>query len=90
MAVCTSWTEFTALLDKKFILLSPFCGRPECEDKIKNESAREDPGEQGQAAMGAKTLCIPLVQPEQELPKKCILPACQSEAEAFALFGRSY
>lgn len=88
-------------------MLSPFCGGIECEEKIKDESAREDPGlnftyhcgkslffsfqgEVGQAAMGAKTLCIPLEQPKHELPNQCIRPACKETAKFFALFGRSY
>ncbi|KAI6174857.1 Bifunctional glutamate/proline--tRNA ligase [Aphelenchoides bicaudatus] len=90
MAVCTDWDEFVSRLDDKFILLSPFCGNPSCEEKIKDDSAREDPGELGQSAMGAKTLCIPLEQPDQELPSQCINPACKDKAKAFALFGRSY
>jgi prolyl-tRNA synthetase family I len=90
MKVCTDWTEFCNLLDKKFILLSPYCGSVNCEDQIKKESAREDPGELGQAAMGAKTLCIPLEQPKEKLPSQCIRPACNENARSFALFGRSY
>lgn len=90
MKVCTDWDEFYKLLDDKFILLSPFCGGIACEDKIKEKSAREDPSEAGKSSMGAKTLCIPLKQPEQELPTQCILPSCKDKAKAFALFGRSY
>lgn len=90
MKVTTSWDEFYKLLDDKFILLSPFCGGIKCEEQIKDDSAREDPGELGQAAMGAKTLCIPLDQPKEELPTQCIRPACKDQAKFYALFGRSY
>lgn len=83
------FAEFKNLLDKKFILLSPFCGAVECEDMIKKDSAREEV-EDGAAAMGAKTLCIPLEQPAVELPEKCIHPSCTRKARFFALFGRSY
>lgn len=40
--------------------------------------------------MGAKTLCIPLDQPKDVLPEKCIYPECTEKAKFFALFGRSY
>lgn len=63
--ITNEWNEFKDLLDQKYILLSPFCGKIECEDLIKNESARETTGEIGTAAMGAKTLCIPLQQVSQ-------------------------
>ncbi|CAI5446164.1 unnamed protein product [Caenorhabditis angaria] len=79
--------EFKKLLDEKCIILSPFCGLPECEEEIKKASTRED-GEGAQ--MGAKTLCIPLEQPKQELPSKCLFPGCSHAPKFFALFGRSY
>ena len=83
----TDIEEFKKHLDEKCIILSPFCGLAECEEKIKNASTRED-GEGAQ--MGAKTLCIPLEQPKQQLPSKCLFPSCTEKAKAFALFGRSY
>lgn len=60
--MCMEWREFKDLLDNKFILLVPFCGRIECEDAIKKDSAREESIEPGASAMGAKSLCIPLEQ----------------------------
>lgn len=59
---CSNWADFNKLLDKKNLLLSPFCGQQTCEDTIKANSAREEPAESGTSAMGAKTLCIPLNQ----------------------------
>ncbi|OAD62174.1 Bifunctional glutamate/proline--tRNA ligase [Eufriesea mexicana] len=35
-----NWNEFCSYLDKKNILLSPFCGESSCEDNIKDDSAR--------------------------------------------------
>jgi hypothetical protein len=90
LKVTTDWNEFYQLLDKKFILLAPFCGGIICEEQIKEESAREDQGEIGQSLMGAKTLCIPLEQPDQKCPSQCIRRLCTDEAKIFALFGRSY
>lgn len=74
------------------ILLSPFCGGVDCEGKIKEQSTREETGdvEQGTALMGARTLCIPLEQPKEKLPDKCINPECNQKTNFFALFGRSY
>lgn len=43
--VCLDWAQFTPFLDKKHILLSPFCGLPECEEKIKEESKRKGPAD---------------------------------------------
>ena len=91
--VTHDWDEFIRLLNQKFILLSPFCGEPNCEDNIKAASALDDPAaaaEAGIAAMGAKTLCIPLEQPDAELGSKCICPKCDGPPKFFALFGRSY
>uniref|UniRef100_A0A8R1IKK5 ProRS-C_1 domain-containing protein n=1 Tax=Caenorhabditis japonica TaxID=281687 RepID=A0A8R1IKK5_CAEJA len=79
--------EFKKLLDEKFIILAPFCGGVDCEEDIKKATTRED-GDGAQ--MGAKTLCIPLEQPKQELPSKCLYPSCTEAAKFFALFGRSY
>ncbi|EPB73524.1 proline--tRNA ligase [Ancylostoma ceylanicum] len=89
MKVCYDFEEFKQLLDEKFILLSPFCGEIACEDEIKKASTRDD-AEAGAAQMGAKTLCIPLEQPKETLPEKCLFPACKNKAKFFALFGRSY
>ncbi|TGZ49279.1 Uncharacterized protein DBV15_03110 [Temnothorax longispinosus] len=60
-----NWDEFKLELDKKNLLLSPFCGEPECEDNIKQQSARLNMMD-GTVTMGAKSLCIPL---EPELTK---------------------
>ncbi|KAI1729747.1 utp14 protein [Ditylenchus destructor] len=85
--ICLEWEQFGPLLDDKNIILSPFCGGMECEDKIKEQSARAEPSaEKGTALMGAKTLCIPLEQPtEVQLPEKCIRPDCEQKAKFFAL-----
>lgn len=34
------WQDFCTELNKKNLLLSPFCGEPSCEDNIKADSAR--------------------------------------------------
>ncbi|PAV74364.1 hypothetical protein WR25_07926 [Diploscapter pachys] len=82
--------EFNKLLNDKCIILAPFCGEPSCEDEIKKASTRDEVDGSGQAQMGAKTLCIPLEQPKEALPDKCLLPSCSNKPKFFALFGRSY
>jgi len=37
---CKDWSDFCAQLDKRNIILAPFCGSIPCEDYIKQESAR--------------------------------------------------
>uniref|UniRef100_A0A1L8DRV9 Bifunctional glutamate/proline--tRNA ligase n=1 Tax=Nyssomyia neivai TaxID=330878 RepID=A0A1L8DRV9_9DIPT len=88
-----NWDEFVKLLDAKNIILSPFCGNSQCEDKIKDESQRQNAEfvEPGAPSMGAKTLCIPFEQPEKlKDADKCINPECKLKPMAFTLFGRSY
>lgn len=89
-----TWNEFCSELNKKNMLLSPFCGELSCEDNIKADSAREDTGEEpGALSMGAKSLCIPFEQPTSPTPlnkQKCIHLNCQNEPKFYTLFGRSY
>ena len=52
---------------------------------------RDDGGEPGAPAMGAKSLCIPLEQPRQlEADTACIYPGCCNKPKFYCLFGRSY
>lgn len=51
------------------------------EDDVRKRSATAD-------AMGAKTLCIPLEQPELPPGTKCF--ASGKDAKNWALWGRSY
>jgi hypothetical protein len=44
--ICLDWDQFTPLLNQKMLLLSPFCGHPECEKRIKDQSTREEPVEE--------------------------------------------
>lgn len=62
MKICLKWEEFASLLDGKNIILSPFCGGIKCEERIKEQSTRDDISgtdleNQGVSQMGAKTLC---------------------------------
>ncbi|XP_018579674.1 bifunctional glutamate/proline--tRNA ligase [Anoplophora glabripennis] len=87
----TDWSQFGPSLDKKNIILAPFCGDNECEDKIKNDSTRDEGVEPGAPSMGAKSLCIPLEQPATiKENDKCIHPDCTRKPQFYTLFGRSY
>ncbi|KAI4469093.1 prolyl-trna synthetase [Holotrichia oblita] len=90
--VTTQWSEFVSALDKKNIIVSPFCGQIPCEDNIKKDSTRDDADADPNApSMGAKSLCIPDEQPAPiKDSDKCIHPACKNKPLFYALFGRSY
>ncbi|XP_071147744.1 bifunctional glutamate/proline--tRNA ligase-like isoform X2 [Mytilus edulis] len=90
-AVSHDWGDFCLKLDQRKIIQAPFCGRVECEESIKKDSARDNVAEEGQPAMGAKGLCIPFKQPKQLKPDtKCIHPNCLEIGKHYTLFGRSY
>lgn len=38
--VVKDWAGFLNGLDNSCIMLAPFCGEPDCEDRIKKDSAR--------------------------------------------------
>lgn len=94
----TSWDDFVPALDNKSVCLIPHCLGGECEDEIKELSARknETAGEAHDArapSMGAKSLCIPYEQPAEGIVEgetKCLNPNCQAKAKKWVLFGRSY
>ncbi|KAJ5102079.1 hypothetical protein NUU61_004301 [Penicillium alfredii] len=94
----TNWDDFVPALNEKNICVIPHCLTEECEDQIKDLSARkaeEDSGEPQDAkapSMGAKSLCIPFDQPEGLEPgvTKCTNPHCNRLAEKWCMFGRSY
>ncbi len=91
----TDWKDFVPTLDKKNVILIPWCNTSPCEDAIKDRSARQvetdEPIDDRAPSMGAKSLCIPLEQPEPEdetKKRKCV--QCGADATCWALFGRSY
>lgn len=92
MVFCTDWSAFCDNLENKNIIQAPFCGREECEDRIKDESAKTDVQADAQApAMGAKSLCIPFSPIRALSPgDKCIHPSCSVKPQFITLFGRSY
>ncbi|KAF2083926.1 prolyl-tRNA synthetase [Saccharata proteae CBS 121410] len=94
--VVTEWNEFVPALDNKCVCLIPHCLGGECEDEIKELSARknesnEEAHDARAPSMGAKSLCIPYEQPEQSVEgKDCLNPNCKAKAQKWVMFGRSY
>ncbi|KAM3160066.1 Prolyl-tRNA synthetase [Lachancea thermotolerans] len=91
--IVEEWKDFVPALNKKNVILAPWCGVTECEEDIKDSSAKKDDGEEFEAdekapSMGAKTLCIPFEQPELKEGQKCI--RCDKKAIQYCMFGRSY
>ncbi|GET87837.1 prolyl-tRNA synthetase, putative [Leishmania tarentolae] len=94
----TEWAEFVPTLNRKCLILAPWCGAMECEDQVKKDSAEESKAAQAQEtredarapSMGAKTLCIPFEQPEPVEGHTCICKGCTKPATTWVLFGRSY
>jgi prolyl-tRNA synthetase len=87
------WKDFVPTLNQKNVILAPWCGDSECEDDIKDSSAKKDDGEDEEVdekapSMGAKSLCIPFAQPELKQGQKCV--RCDKAAVTYCMFGRSY
>ena len=92
------WKDFQPALDSKNVCLIPHCLTEECEDKVKELSARKQEGDdtpedERAPSMGAKSLCIPFEQPKEGIEKgvtDCINPECKRKAEAWCLFGSEF
>ncbi|KAJ2554897.1 hypothetical protein EV175_002435 [Coemansia sp. RSA 1933] len=90
------WEDFVPTLNNKCLVLTPWCERSDCEDQIKDRSARDvqgdEPEDEKAPSMGAKSLCLPFKQPQENpiVPgtTKCV--QCGQDAKRYALFGRSY
>ena len=76
---CSVWTAHTPLLPHR-------CDEVEVEKLVKVDSTGLDAN--GVALMGAKTLCLPLEQPELPPGTKCFKTG--KPAKNWALWGRSY
>ena len=84
------WEDFVPALDRKHMVLVPWCNSIPCEEEIKAKSTKQadeivDPN---LPSMGAKSLCNPLKQPALKKGTKCII--CGQDAVIYGLFGRSY
>lgn len=91
--IVNEWKDFVPNLNKKNVIIAPWCGVMECEEDIKESSAKKDDGEEitvdeKAPSMGAKSLCIPFEQPELKEGQKCV--KCGRPAINYTMFGRSY
>ncbi|EGV63564.1 prolyl-tRNA synthetase [Yamadazyma tenuis] len=91
--IVNEWKDFVPTLNAKNVILSPWCGDADCEDDIKDSSAKKDDGEDEEVdekapSMGAKSLCIPKEQPTLKEGQKCV--KCDRAAVNYCMFGRSY
>lgn len=95
--IITKWEEVLPALDKKNVVLIPFCLDGKCEDRMKELTTRVDdqpdvPESKKPPTMGMKSLCIPFEQPDGLVAGEttCLNPECQRKAEKWVMFGRSY
>jgi prolyl-tRNA synthetase len=92
----TKWSEFVPALDKRHLVLAPFCNVTACEDDIKEAQKQQGDDEllqQGteqfqKITAAAKSLCIPVDQ--QPLPDGAVCFRCGKPAVTRCLFGRSF
>jgi len=87
-ATVSTWHEFMVHLDERKIILAPWCGQTECEEKIKGDSAQGEKKGEKELTGAAKSLCIPFDQPSLPSNAKCV--RCPHPATTYCLFGRSY
>jgi prolyl-tRNA synthetase family I len=82
------WIEFKSCVENKKMIASPFCGKVECENILKEQLT-----DLGELYQGVKTLCVPFEQNLLELKDKnmkCINPKCNEMCSSYTLFGKSY
>ena len=83
--VARTWKEFMDALNRKHMVLAPWCNETEVEEKVKKDSAVGD-------QMGAKTLCTPFEGtpgvPPLEDGTVCFVTG--KPAVQWTLWGRSY
>ncbi|PFH37583.1 prolyl-tRNA synthetase (ProRS) [Besnoitia besnoiti] len=90
-----TFDEVMPALNRKKLILAPWCEDPESEEQIKKETQRlseiqaAQAGADEQVMTGAmKTLCIPFEQPPMPEGTKCFFTG--KPAKRWALWGRSY
>ena len=83
IATILKWEEFVPALNRKCMVLAPWCEDPESEEWAKKKSGEESDGG------AAKTLCIPFQQPPLP-PGTMFFTGNGKPATVWALWGRSY
>jgi prolyl-tRNA synthetase len=86
------WATFMTELNKKNLVLTPWCETEESEQEVKKRSKEESTKAENEGEEiltgAAKTLCIPLEQPELPEGTKCFITG--APATKWVLWGRSY
>ena len=92
--VVLTWDEFTPTLNEKNHVIIPWCQVEECEDQIKDRSARialaGEAQDERAPSMGAKSLCIPFDQTPYPPIEGHSCPQCGRPSKTWTMFGRSY
>jgi prolyl-tRNA synthetase len=90
----TKWEDFVPNLDKKCIILTPWCQETKCEEEVKEQSASialaDQPEDEKAPSMGAKTLCMPFSEPDIKESEGLKCFHCGKPATKWTLWGRSY
>ncbi|KFG64948.1 prolyl-tRNA synthetase (ProRS) [Toxoplasma gondii RUB] len=91
----STFDEVMPALNRKHLVLAPWCEDPESEEQIKKETQKLseiqaiEAGDSEQVMTGAmKTLCIPFDQPPMPEGTKCFYTG--KPAKRWTLWGRSY
>jgi prolyl-tRNA synthetase len=71
-----TWEEFIKAIEDKKLVLAPFCGKEDCEEKIKDETG------------GVTSRCIPLDSKKPQHGEKCA--HCGNAAEHYVYFAKAY
>lgn len=99
VVIVRKWADFVPSLEKRCLVLTPFCDETEWEEKVKKMSREEALRGSVEAAttatsVAAKTLCKPFQGqqgfscPELEEGTLCFVSG--KPAKAWVLWGRSY
>jgi len=90
--IVIEWKDFVPTLNGNNVCVIPWCEVEECEDQIKDRSAKESiEGAEDEKApsAGAKSLCIPHDQTPYPAIEGKTCPNCGKAAKRWTLFGRS-
>ncbi|GAA5887395.1 hypothetical protein JCM5296_007125 [Sporobolomyces johnsonii] len=93
IVIVEDWAQLVPTLNGNKIVALPWCEVEECEDQIKDRSAKESvEGAEDERApsAGAKSLCIPHDQARFGSIAGKTCPNCGKAAKRWTLFGRSY
>ncbi|CAE7330391.1 Eprs1 [Symbiodinium natans] len=85
LASINEWKDFSPNLNAGKLVLVPFCGEKDCEEKIKEKSKEEAQEVEvaGGLKMGAKSLCVPIEDSASALCQSRIPVQCRQGQSVF-------